>query len=178
MRKQEEGGVGAAGLHCMANAKGTRRTVVRRMDESVPSYVCHPPRNPLYTPVGWDTPGRRWIGKDPDAGNIGVNESKNIAISRASTIRTCDGNDGSDGKFDSNVRRHRAVGPLRPLERAGRTAALNFPAGRQPASRTRRRAGGKTPRLSSAFECGAPLCSSPFAAYPPSLRSVRYSTVA
>ena len=37
------------------------RRVVRRMDESVPSIVCHPQ-------------------KDPDAGNIGVNESKNIAI--------------------------------------------------------------------------------------------------
>ena len=57
---------------------------------------------------------------------------KGTGISRASTIRTCDGNDGSDSKFDSNVRRHRAVGPLRPLERAGRTAALNFTCGASP----------------------------------------------
>ena len=56
------------------------RRVVRRMDESVPSIVCHPPRSPLYTPMGRDTPGRWWTEKDPDAGNIGVNESKSIAI--------------------------------------------------------------------------------------------------
>lgn len=57
-----------------------KRKVVRRMDESVPSIVCHPPRIPLYTPSGRDTPEAPWIEKDPDAGNIGVNESKNIAI--------------------------------------------------------------------------------------------------
>ena len=50
-------------------------------------------------------------------------------ISQASTIRTCDGNDSS---LDSNMCRHRAVGPLCPLERAGRTAAPNFSCGASP----------------------------------------------
>ena len=54
-------------------------------------------------------------------------------ISRASTLRTCD---GSDGSFDSGSCRHRVVGPLRPLERAGRTAALNFPCGASPRTPT------------------------------------------
>lgn len=53
-------------------------------------------------------------------------------ISRASTIRTCDGNDGGDGNFDSESCCHRAVGPLCPLERAGRTAAPNFSCGASP----------------------------------------------
>lgn len=51
----------------------------------------------------------------------------------------------------SNMCRHRAIGPLRPLTRTCQAATLNFPAGRRNAPNTRRGAGGKTIRLSSAL---------------------------